>query len=417
MELRQVHRHESTPASADRHSRILCYDAVALLIRDRSERRSGDVPLAGYNGASVRIRLIAFYLPQFHPIPENDSWWGRGFTEWTNVAKARPLFRGHYQPHLPSDLGFYDLRLSDARAAQAELARDHGLYGFCYYHYWFNGQRLLERPFNEVLRHGEPRLPFCLCWANETWSRRWLGEETAILMRQTYSDEDDVNHARWLLNAFADSRYITVGGRPVFLIYRPNDLPQPQRSTDTLRATCVRAGLANPYLVGVDAHTPGSDFRKIGFDTTLAFAPQLGALPDFKDDGYSLSKWRRNARLGVRSARLKLYDHADAYARMMARTRDFPFIRTVFVGWDNTPRRGENAIVVVNSSPDHFESALRKAVDATERESGSDAFVFLNAWNEWAEGNHLEPDQRYGCEYLKRTKLVASQMSAYSLTT
>lgn len=358
----------------------------------------------------MSIRFIAFYLPQFHPIPENDSWWGRGFTEWTNVAKAQPLFPAHHQPHFPTDLGFYDLRLPEARAAQAELARDHGIDGFCYYHYWFNGQRLLERPFNEVLQAGEPRLPFCLCWANETWSRRWLGEETSILMRQTYSDEDDVKHARWLLNAFSDPRYLTVDRRPIFLIYRPGDLPDVRRTTDVLRETSVKAGLSNPYLVGVDAHTPGSDFRRDGFDTTLVFAPQLGALPDFKDDGYSLSKWRRNTRLGVRSARLKLYDHADAYARLMARQRDFPFIRSVFVGWDNTPRRGENAIVVVNSNPDHFERALREAVDEAERASKADGLVFINAWNEWAEGNHLEPDQKFGRAYLSRVKMVASQL-------
>ena len=162
------------------------------------------------------VRAIAFYLPQFHPIPENDAWWGKGFTEWTNVAKARPLFRGHYQPHLPADLGFYDLRLPETREAQAELAREHGISGFCYYHYWFHGRRLLERPFQEVLESGRPKFPFCLCWANEPWSRRWLGEEQDILIAQTYSREDDEAHSEYLSSVFSDERYITVGNRPVF---------------------------------------------------------------------------------------------------------------------------------------------------------------------------------------------------------
>jgi lipopolysaccharide biosynthesis protein len=193
------------------------------------------------------LRLIAFYLPQYHPIPENDAWWGKGFTEWTNVSKATPLFPGHYQPHLPADLGFYDLRLADARQAQADLAAQHGLDGFCYYHYWFGGKRLLERPFNDVLASGKPKLPFCLCWANESWSRRWLGEAKDVLMRQSYSLDDDVNHARWLIGAFSDFRYIQVEGRPMFLVYRPTDLLDPQRTTDTWRSECVRSSRSSEH--------------------------------------------------------------------------------------------------------------------------------------------------------------------------
>jgi lipopolysaccharide biosynthesis protein len=183
-------------------------------------------PAAPAAAPPITARVLAFYLPQFHPIAENDRWWGNGFTEWTNVARARPLFRGHYQPHVPADLGFYDLRLPESRELQARLAASYGIEGFCYWHYWFHGKRLLERPFAEVLRSGRPDFPFALAWANESWSRRWLGEDREILQAQTYSPEDDREHARWLTAAFADPRYIRIDGRPLFLIYRPGDVPR-----------------------------------------------------------------------------------------------------------------------------------------------------------------------------------------------
>jgi lipopolysaccharide biosynthesis protein len=357
--------------------------------------------MATGDGETVTARLIAFYLPQFHPIPENDRWWGRGFTEWTNVARARALFPGHYQPHLPADLGFYDLRLPEVRQAQADLAAAHGIEGFCYWHYWFNGQRLLERPFNEVLASGQPKLPFCLAWANETWSRRWLGDEQEILTRQTYSPEDDETHARWLAGAFADSRYIRVSNRPLFLVYRPGDLPNPQRTTDVLRGECIRRGLPEPYLLGIDAHRPGVDCRRLGFDSTLVFEPQLGALPGFKSDRASLRRLLRNLAQGVPSPRLKIYDYSAARALMTQRTRDFPCHPCVLVGWDNTPRRGLNGIILVNSTPDRFGASLRHALTSVSALPPDQRLVFVNAWNEWAEGNHLEPDQRHGLAYLR----------------
>jgi len=357
------------------------------------------------------MKFIAFYLPQFHPIPENDAWWEPGFTEWTNVVKARPLFPGHYQPHLPAHLGFYDLRSRDTRQAQADLAATHGVHGFCYYHYWFGGKRLLERPFEEVLTSGEPRLPFCLCWANESWSRRWLGEEKNVLMRQVYSIDDDRNHARWLLRAFGDPRYIAVRGRPLFLIYRPSDLPDPHRTADVIRSECLKAGLPEAYVVGVDAHKPGTDFRSVGFDSTLVFDPQLGVLPDFMVDGFRGSKLRRNLRRGVYSGTLKLYPDAVARDLMSRRTRDFGFIPTVYVGWDNTPRRGKNAIVITDSTPAAFGNALRGRVRALQQMPANDGLLFINAWNEWAEGNHLEPDQKYGTQYLEQVREVTRELA------
>jgi lipopolysaccharide biosynthesis protein len=348
-----------------------------------------------------RPHAIALHLPQFHPIPENDEWWGKGFTEWTNVVRARPRFVGHYQPHLPADLGFYDLRVPEARAAQAELAAAHGIYGFCYYHYWFNGRRLLGRPVDEILASGEPDFPFCLCWANESWTRGWLGENQQVLISQTYSPEDEITHARWLAKAFADPRYVRKDGRAIFLVYRPGNLPEPRRLTETLRAACSKNGDKEPYLIGVDAHQAGRDFRSDGFDATLAFEPQLGALPEAFDDIFRLRKLWRNLRLGVMSGTLKVYDYTEARQRMLSVARPFPTIPCVFAGWDNTPRRGRNGLVVVNSSPQAFGSALEAEVAKLRTSGDADPLLFINAWNEWAEGNHLEPCQRWGRKHLE----------------
>jgi lipopolysaccharide biosynthesis protein len=362
-----------------------------------------------------RIRSIAFYLPQYHPTAENDHWWGKGFTEWTNVTKAKPLFSGHYQPHLPADLGFYDLRLAEARQAQAHLAKAYGINGFCYYHYWFNGKQLLERPFNDVLASGEPDFPFCLCWANETWSRRWLGEERNILQKQTYSLEDDLNHIRWLLKAFSDPRYIRVKGRPLFLIYRPHDLPEPERTIEIFRHECLKNGISEPYLLGVDAHRPGFNYKKIGFDSTLQFSPQLGLLPSAFIDKATTSKLISNLKQGVISPQLKIYDYSLALRLMMSRKQDFPTYPCIFVAWDNTPRRGRNAIVMINSSPKIFEDGLSEIVNSIIDNPCDERLLFINAWNEWAEGNHLEPDQKYGHGYLEAVKHVISNKEISAL--
>jgi lipopolysaccharide biosynthesis protein len=349
----------------------------------------------------ARTRAIAFLLPQFHPIPENDEWWGKGFTEWTNVVKARPLFPKHHQPHLPADLGFYDLRLPEARAAQAELAASYGIHGFCYYHYWFNGRRLLGRPLDEILASGQPDFPFCLCWANESWTRGWLGQERDVLIPQTYNPDDDRMHARWLANAFADRRYLRKDGRAIFLVYRPGNLPEPRRLTETLRAECNKNGDKDPYLIGVDAHHVGRDFRNDGFDATLAFEPQLAALPGAFEDAFSFRKLCRNLHVGVRSGKLKVYDYTEARQRMLSLERPFPTIPCVFVGWDNTPRRGPNGLIVVNSSPQRFGRALEAEIVKLTTSGDRDPILFINAWNEWAEGNHLEPCQKWGRKYLE----------------
>ena len=319
--------------------------------------------------------------------------------------------RGHYQPRFPTDLGYYDLRLPEARGSTGELARANGIEGFCYYHYWFNGRRLIERPFNEVLASGQPDFPFCLCWANETWSRRWLGEERDILMEQTYSPEDDVRHAQWLLRAFADPRYLKVHGRALFLVYRPRHLPDAKRTTDTLREQCVRAGVPEPYLVGVDAHCWNFDSRTVGFDDNMNFTPQLGLLPGAFNDGFSQARLRRNLEFRVLSGEIKLYDYNVAWQVMFDARPAFSHFPSVFVGWDNTPRRGRKGIIVANATPERFGNALRQAIETVRDRHVEERIVFLNAWNEWAEGNHLEPDSRWGHAYLEQTLAAIGERS------
>jgi lipopolysaccharide biosynthesis protein len=359
------------------------------------------------------VRLIAFHLPQFHPIPENDRWWGRGFTEWTNVARARPFFRGHYQPRLPADLGYYDLRLPETRGAQAELARHYGIEGFCYWHYWFHGKRLLERPVDEILASGEPDFPFCLAWANESWSRTWLGDDHCreLLAEQSYSIADDRAHARWLAAAFADPRYIRIYGRPLLVVYKPKALPDARRTTDLFRNECTRLGLPEPYLVGIDAHCYGTDLRDLGFDMTEHHEPQLGVLaPDVFDDGPMPSKFKRNFRRGILSSTFKIYSYAGSTALMAQVRPRFPHFPCCFVGWDNTARRGRDAIVMVDSTPELFREQLALLARSVLHKHHEERVVFINAWNEWAEGMYLEPDMKFGHEYLRAVASVIEEV-------
>lgn len=348
------------------------------------------------------VRTVAIHLPQFHPIPENDAWWGKGFTEWTNVARAKPLFRGHGQPRIPADLGFVDLRLAEARQAQADMARSHGIHGFCYYHYWFEGRRLLQRPVDDILASGQPDFPFMLCWANETWSRRWLGEEKEILLRQTYSMPDHERHARWLCTAFADRRYMRVHGRPAFLVYRPLDIPELPRALDIYRRVAQAEIGCDPFLVAVDSRESGRDFRGAGFDYTMNFRPQLGLVPGVTEDHFSWRRWLRNRMLGVAGGKLKAIDYEEFERRMRAiAPRHDGFFPSVYVGWDNTPRRGERGVVVVGDSPARFHAQVRQAMEVAGRRPPGERLLFVNAWNEWAEGNHLEPDLARGRAYLE----------------
>ncbi len=353
-------------------------------------------------------RLIAFYLPQFHPIAENDEWWGKGFTEWANVVKARSLFPGHHQPHLPADLGFYDLRLPEARVEQAKLARRYGVHGFCYYHYWFHGRRLLERPFEEVLRSGEPDLPFCLCWANEHWSRRWDGLDREVLMPQSYSDEDDREHIRWLAGAFADRRYIRVDGKPLFLIYRTSQLANPARTAETWREEATRLGIGEIFLCRVESAGEEAEVAPgaYGFDAAVEFSPRWSELGDRVN--FHGRRWRWARRLGVANeafSRHNVFEYQTVAALAMARSLpDYELFRCVTPMWDNSARRNAGAMILRGSTPDLYQRWLESALEQARQRPPEHRLVFINAWNEWAEGNHLEPSAKDGHAYLEATR-------------
>ena len=353
------------------------------------------------------LRAIAFYLPQFHPVPENDEWWGAGFTEWRNVTRAGPLFPGHYQPHLPADLGFYDLRLPEARQAQADLARQYGIYGFCYYHYWFNGRRILERPFNEVLASGKPDFPFCLCWANENWTRVWDGGKDQVLLGQNHGRDDDHRHIESLLPAFRDERYIRINGKLLFLVYRTGLLPDPSDTARIWREAVARAGLGDLYLVRVESHGDETNPLSIGFDASVEFAP-------FGVDIWTSSMPSRLLRKIMAKAGLLprgwVTNHVVNYDLVVKKflsrpSPDWVRFHGVTPSWDNSPRRDRNALILRGSAPDKYEAWLKEMARRTVNSLGADErLVFINAWNEWAEGNHLEPDRKFGRAYLEATR-------------
>jgi lipopolysaccharide biosynthesis protein len=365
-------------------------------------------------------RLIAFYLPQYHPIPENDEWWGKGFTEWTNTAKARPLFRGHYQPHIPADLGFYDLRLPEAREAQVELARAYGIHGFCYYHYWFGGRRLLERPFSEVLASGRPDFPFCLCWANENWTRRWDGRNAEMLLAQNYSPADDVAHIRSLIPAFRDRRYITINGKPLLLVYRVNLLPNPTETGRIWREEVAKAGFPGLYLCTViGVKETDFDPRTIGFDAGVEFQPRWYKLPPAETPPLKTLPDAILKRVLPKSlfeqlpplGRAAYYFHTIiSYSRVVETMTALPapaykMFPGVTPSWDNSARRNTGAFIFKDSDPATYGRWLRSAIRRSlHRFQGDERLVFVNAWNEWAEGNHLEPDLKWGHRYLEETR-------------
>ncbi len=373
-------------------------------------------------------RLIAFYLPQFHPTAENDQWWGKGFTEWTNVTKAKPLFPGHQQPHLPADLGFYDLRLPEVRAAQAELGKKAGIEGFCYWHYWFAGRRVLERPFNEVVASGQPDYPFCAAWANHSWSSHWQGAENRMLIEQTYPGRDDIErHFHTLLPAFSDRRYIRVRNRPMFTIFRPKDLPQPEAFIEQWQELARENGLEGIHFV---AHLFDNEsefpWRKQGYSgavMTNELKLMRRRLWDLVAERIRVA--RQTSASGKTRAWTDVVETAGRLVghRMMQRLFGWPggvhyyrdavlFFKSeqglaqgcypsVVPGWDNTPRAGKKGIVLQGSTPELFAEHARDILASVKDRPAEDRIVFVKSWNEWAEGNYLEPNRKFGHAYIE----------------
>lgn len=397
-------------------------DSYPILVENRSDENGSSsyfselfkqafrsktyLPFKQNNSAisSAEIKLIAFYLPQFHPVKENDEWWGKGFTEWTNVSKAVPQFIGHYQPHLPDQLGFYDLRLKSVQLQQIELAKQYGIYGFCYHHYWFDKKRILETPLDNVLKNPELDLPFCINWANENWTRRWDGLEQDVLLAQRHSAEDDIAFIADAARYMQDKRYIRIDGRPLLMLYRPGLLPDVRATAKRWRKWCRENAIGEIFLVVTHAfeHVNPVD---IGFDAAAEYTPNTyPMLPITRQIAMAGKIVNPNYR-GI----IFDYNQAADYGESRSPSRYKKF-RCLFPGWDNEARRPGRGITYTYSTPLRFHRWLSYLLRYTQQNfKKSEQLVFINAWNEWAEGAHLEPDRKYGFSYLEACR-VASQL-------
>jgi glycosyltransferase involved in cell wall biosynthesis len=343
----------------------------------------------------TKLQLVAIHLPQFHPIPENDSWWGKGFTEWTNVSKSRPMFPGHYQPQLPLE-GFYDLRLVENLKRQVELAKSSGITGFCFYHYWFGGKKLLDKPVELFLENKNIDFDYCLCWANENWSRRWDGFDDDILIAQKHSEEDDIDFIKDISRHLIDSRYIKIEGKPLILVYRPGLLPDAKKTAVRWREYCKSEGIGEIYIAMVQGFND-YDPRKFGFDGAIEF-PLLVPGQELVNEKMTLVE--------NYSGRVHEFKTLVDKSNILSE-QSYDLFHTVIPSWDNTARKGNKGTIYINSSPKIYEKWLRHSIEETIDVYNEDKrLVFINAWNEWAEGNHLEPDNNYGYAYLNATNRV-----------
>lgn len=376
----------------------------------------------------MRARVIAYYLPQFHPVPENDKFWGKGFTEWTNVTKAKPLFKGHCQPNLPADLGFYDLRIPEIREEQAKLAREAGIEGFCYWHYWFGkGKKVLDMPFNEVLKSGKPDFPFCLGWANHSWTTKtWekgksFSNET-VIFEQLYSGvEEYEQHFYDVLPAFKDKRYITVDGKPLFVIFAPESIPNSKEFIDLWNDLAKKNGLKGIYFVGRCDALPNMNLKNYknidnltkerydallnqGYDgvnsVTLKYA-------EFKSRGFINKAIHSACRKFFEGVVLDKYKYDEIISNFVTPE---DYVENIYPQLiprrDRSPRSGRKAMIYYNSTPAGFEKAVEKAIDCVEKRDFEHRLIFLNAWNEWGEGAYMEPDLKFGHGYIDSLKKV-----------
>jgi O-antigen biosynthesis protein len=345
-------------------------------------------------------RLIAFYLPQFHPIPENDRWWGKGFTEWTNVAKAKPNFLGHDQPRQPADLGFYDLRIPEVMREQIKLAKEYGVDAFCFYYYWFAGKRLLEKPLEMMLKHPDLAIPFCVCWANENWTRRWDGRNQDVLIAQDHSETDDLKVIADLATYFKSPHYLKVDGKPLLLIYRTDLFPEFSKTAERWRMFCRQEGLGEIYLAMVESAAFADQEinpSNYGCDAAVEFPPIGGTR------GYAVPPSGEIINQDFSGTVIHYHQMAKYYVgKKNPAYRRFP---GVMPGWDNTARRQNNGVCFEYSTPGAFQAWLEKSIEKTEEHHERDErLVFINAWNEWAEGAYLEPDRRFGHSFLEAVR-------------
>lgn len=350
------------------------------------------------------MKIIAYYLPQYHPINENNEWWGQGFTEWTNVGKAKKYFRDHYQPKIPKDLGYYDLRIDDVRKHQSELAKEAGVDGFCYWHYWFgNGRRLLEMPFNEVLKSGEPDFPFCLGWANETWKAKvWDFNSTKndrTLMEQLYpGDEDYINHFYAVLNAFKDKRYLRKNNKPIFVVYKPFLIPDVSNFISIWKQLAVKEGLEGIHFIGhTEKNSNIGPIMNMGFD----------AINIVRNGEYAYNKHLLK-RILIPTILYKFFRSPlkISYALMIQyfvqkEDKESYVYPSIIPNWDHTPRSGRKGSIFHNSTPELFSKHVKDVFDVTKNKQEEDRIIFLKSWNEWGEGNYMEPDLRYGKRYIE----------------
>lgn len=370
-----------------------------------------------------KIQFLAYYLPQFHPIPENDAWWGKGFTEWTNVTKAKPLFKGHEQPILPADLGFYDLRLPEVQCQQAQLAQQYGIDGFIYYQYWFgDGIFLLEQPAEQMLKNKDITLPFCFCWANETWKGIWHGlDNPEVLIEQTYQGEMGYKtYFEYLLPFFKDDRYIKVGNKPMFHVYRIEDIPDLGAFTKTFNSLAIQEGFDGVYLISTIISSPDyvlknpSFYGQVGLDVFFKMRYAKPSIFDRKSflgkiENKLKGKLSASYKIGVRTKPL-VFDYKKGVSHFNVKFPHHKYITCVFPNWDNSARSGKKSLIFKNANPEAWQQHLQIAVDELVKNDNNPSFIIIKSWNEWAEGNHLEPDSKYGKKWLEAVKNVKDNL-------
>lgn len=361
--------------------------------------------------ATNKIKFLAYYLPQYHQIPENDEWWGEGFTEWTNVKKAKPLFKGHEQPVVPGELGYYDLLKTEGiQEKQAALAKEYGIDGFIYYQYWFgDGKMLLEKPAEKMLANKKVDIPFCFCWANQTWSGIWHGAPKKVLIEQIYpGEEDEQNHFDYLLPFFKDERYIKIDGKPLFVIYDFR-IPDIKNFICRLRKRAQSSGLKGLYIMASNIIDDEFDLEDMGFDGKISKSfnnefKKIGAVIDNKF--LNKVKYKISTSLGREFVPFYKYDFKTFYKNVSYRKLSIDTFPMVLPNWDNTPRSGKKGVVLTNSSPKAFEKEVSKAVKFLKESNQKNNFVIVKSWNEWAEGNFIEPDLFHKTSFLEVIKKI-----------